>query len=78
MSFNIIFYKQNLFYLNCSKDFIKIPVNTSDEPRFPVIGKISGKHWSGIITYRSEHARIISVRQSIIKIWLAERLEKVS
>ena len=45
-------------------DFIEIPVNTSDEPRFLVIGKISGKHWSGIITYRTEKIRIISVRRS--------------
>jgi hypothetical protein len=29
-----------------------------------VIGKISGKHWSGIINYRSENIRIISVRRS--------------
>ena len=46
------------------KDFIEIPVKTTDEPRFMVIGKISGKHWSGIITYRSENIRIISVRRS--------------
>ena len=45
-------------------DFIEIPVNTSDEPRFLVIGKISEKHWSGIITYRTEKIRIISVRRS--------------
>ena len=45
-------------------DFIEIPVKTSDEPRFLVIGKISGKHWSAIITYRSEKIRIISVRRS--------------
>ena len=45
-------------------DFIEIPVNTSDEPRFLVIGKISGRLWSGIITYRSERVRIISVRRS--------------
>ena len=45
-------------------DFIEIPVNTSDEPRFLVIGKISGKHWSGIITYRTEKIRIISLRRS--------------
>jgi len=45
-------------------DFIEIPVKTSDEPRFLVIGKISGKHWSGVITYRSEKIRIISVRHS--------------
>ena len=45
-------------------DFIEIPVRTSDEPRFLVIGKISEKHWSAIITYRSEKVRIISVRRS--------------
>ena len=46
------------------KDFIEIPVKTIDEPRFLIIGKISGKLWSGIITYRSENIRIISVRRS--------------
>ena len=45
-------------------DFIELPVMASDEPRFLVIGKISGKHWSGIITYRTEKIRIISVRRS--------------
>lgn len=45
-------------------DFIEIPVKNSDEPRFLVIGKISEKHWSGVITYRTEKIRIISVRRS--------------
>lgn len=45
-------------------DLIEIPVKTSDEPRFLVIGKISEKHWSGVITYRGEKIRIISVRRS--------------
>jgi uncharacterized DUF497 family protein len=45
-------------------DLIEIPVKTSDEPRYLVIGKISGKHWSGVITYRGEKIRIISVRRS--------------
>lgn len=45
-------------------DFIEIPVKTSDEPRFLVIGKISEKHWSGVITYRSDKIRLISVRRS--------------
>jgi len=45
-------------------DFIEIPVKTSDEPRFMAIGKISGKYWSGVITYRNEKIRIISVRRS--------------
>ncbi len=45
-------------------DLIEIPVKTIDEPRYLVVGKISGKHWSGIITYRGEKIRIISVRRS--------------
>ncbi len=45
-------------------DYIEIPVTTVDEPRYLVIGKISGKHWSGVITYRGERVRIISVRRS--------------
>jgi hypothetical protein len=45
-------------------DFIEIPLKTIDEPRFLVIGRILDKHWSAIITYRSEKVRIISVRRS--------------
>lgn len=45
-------------------DLIEIPVKTSDEPRFLVIGKITEKHWSGVITHRGEEIRLISVRRS--------------
>ncbi|OGW59292.1 MAG: toxin [Nitrospirae bacterium RBG_16_64_22] len=45
-------------------DFVEVPARTSDEPRFVVIGRISGKHWSAVVTYRSERIRIISVRRS--------------
>lgn len=45
-------------------DFIEIPLKTTDEPRGLVIGKILEKHWSAIVTYRSEKLRIISVRRS--------------
>ena len=45
-------------------DLMEIPVKVSDEPRYLVIGKISGKHRSGIITFRGEKIRIISVRRS--------------
>jgi uncharacterized DUF497 family protein len=45
-------------------DLIEIPVKASDALRYLVIGKISGKHWSGVITYRGEKIRIISVRRS--------------
>ena len=45
-------------------DLIEIPVRTSDERRFLIIAKSSGKHWSGVITYRGGKIRIISVRRS--------------
>jgi uncharacterized DUF497 family protein len=45
-------------------DLIEIPVQTIDEPRYLVIGTIAGKHWSGVITYRGDTIRIISVRRS--------------
>ena len=45
-------------------DLIEIPAKTTDESRFLVIGRISTKHWSGIITYRGEKIRIISVRRA--------------
>ncbi len=45
-------------------DLIEIPAKCEDEPRFLVVGKIKDKHWSGIITYRNDNIRIISVRRS--------------
>jgi uncharacterized DUF497 family protein len=45
-------------------DLVEIPAKTSDEPRSLVIGRIAGKYWSGIITYRGEKIRIISVRRA--------------
>ncbi len=45
-------------------DLVEIPAKTSDEPRFLVVGRIAGKHWSGVITYREDKIRIISVRRS--------------
>ena len=45
-------------------ELVEVPVKVLDEPRFLVIGKIDEKHWSGVITYRSEQIRIISVRRA--------------
>ncbi len=45
-------------------DLIEVPAITTDEPRFLVVGKIAETHWSGVITYRGERIRIISVRRS--------------
>ena len=46
-------------------DRIEIPAKTIDEQRFLIIGKITDKYWSSIITYRNEKIRIISIRRSI-------------
>ncbi|MGB5573561.1 MAG: BrnT family toxin [Thermoanaerobaculia bacterium] len=43
---------------------LAIPARTTDEPRILLIGAIEGRHWSAIITYRSDRIRIISVRRS--------------
>jgi uncharacterized DUF497 family protein len=43
---------------------LEIPARTIDEPRFLVIGKIKGRLWSAVVTYRGVHVRIISVRRS--------------
>jgi uncharacterized DUF497 family protein len=43
---------------------LEIPARTADEPRFFVVGRIAGKHWASVITYRAENIRIISVRQA--------------
>ena len=45
-------------------DMIEIPAKTTDEPRFMVIGRIADIYWSGVITYRGDKIRIISVRRS--------------
>lgn len=45
-------------------NLIEISAKTVDEPRFLVIGRISGKHWSAVVTHRSERIRLISVRRS--------------
>lgn len=45
-------------------DLLEIPAKPMDEPRSLVIGMISGNHWSGVITYRGNRIRIISVRRS--------------
>jgi uncharacterized DUF497 family protein len=47
--------------------FVEIPARTEDEPRFLVVGMISGKHWSAVITYRGEIVRIISVRRARVE-----------
>jgi uncharacterized protein len=43
---------------------IETPARFMSEPRSRVTGRIAGKHWSAIITYRGDWIRIISVRRS--------------
>ncbi len=45
-------------------DLLEIPAKTEDEPRWLVIGRVDGKHWSAVITIRDHVIRIISVRRS--------------
>jgi uncharacterized DUF497 family protein len=61
--------KHNIDFIQAQKLWndlhrVEVPANTTDEPRFLVIGKIADKHWSAVITYRSDKIRIISVRRS--------------
>ncbi len=43
---------------------VEVPARTVDEPRWLVIGRIEGRHWSAVVTRRQERTRIISVRRS--------------
>nr|WP_197075652.1 BrnT family toxin [Leptospirillum sp. Group II 'CF-1'] len=45
-------------------NLLEIPAKTEDEARYLVIGKIDGKLWSAVITYRGTNIRLISVRRS--------------
>jgi uncharacterized DUF497 family protein len=49
------------------ESFVEVPARTEDEPRFLVVGMISDKHWSAVITYRGESVRLISVRRSRVE-----------
>ena len=43
---------------------VEIPARTIDEPRFLVIARLRGNHWSVVFTYRQQSIRLISVRRS--------------
>jgi len=45
-------------------DILEVPAKVVDEPHYLVIGRIESKHWSAVVTYRSDHIRIISVRRA--------------
>lgn len=43
---------------------LEIRAKSEDVPRFVLIGKVSEKHWSAVVTYREGRIRLISVRRS--------------
>ena len=43
---------------------LEIRAKSEGEPRFLLIGMISEKHGSAVVTYREERIRLISVRRS--------------
>lgn len=43
---------------------LEVPAKIVDEVRHLVIGKLEGKYWSVVITYRDDHIRIISARRA--------------
>jgi len=43
---------------------MEIRANSTHEPRYLLIGRIGGKHWSAVVTYREGRIRLISVRRS--------------
>ncbi len=45
-------------------DLLEISAKTTDEARFPVIGRIDERYRTGIITYRNDNIRITSVRRA--------------
>ena len=46
------------------QELLEVPLKSEDEPLVLLVGRIAGKHWSAIVTYREGHVRIISVRRS--------------
>ncbi|AKE62804.1 MAG: BrnT family toxin [Microcystis wesenbergii TW10] len=45
-------------------NLLEITGKSETEPRYLIIGQVQDKHWTAVITYRSEMIRIISVRRS--------------
>ncbi len=41
-----------------------LAARTGDEPRFAIIARWRGSHWTGIFTIRGKRLRIISVRRA--------------
>ena len=46
---------------------LEAPARTVDEPRFIVIGRIEGQHWSAVCARRGGRTRIVPVRRARIE-----------
>jgi len=45
----------------------ELRARSSIEPRFIMIGRVGGTHWTAVVTYRGDAVRLISVRRSRAK-----------
>ena len=61
----IVFVEAQALWLD--ETFVEVPARTEDEPLFVVVGMISEKHWSAVITHRGERVRLISVRRARVE-----------
>ena len=43
---------------------LQVPAKTEEEARFLAIGRIEGRYWAAIWTYRGRAIRLISVRRA--------------
>jgi hypothetical protein len=43
---------------------IEVPARAVGEPRWLVVARMGGRHWSAVETYREDRIRIISVRRA--------------
>ena len=43
---------------------LEVPLKADDEQRVLFVGRMGGKHWTAITTYRLDRVRLISVRRS--------------
>ena len=45
-------------------NYLEVPIAVAPEARFAILGKITGKLWCAVVTYRANKIRIISVRRA--------------
>ncbi len=45
-------------------ELIEIKAKSHAEPRYLIVARVAGKHWSAVVTYRGDVIRLISVRRS--------------